>query len=76
MWAFFQAVLAGARRSRGLSVRLSWRELWKDKQQCMCAFCESVPFWIGPSVTLCGGFSCGLSIRLSWWVPEETVRFL
>ena len=30
----------------------------------MWAFCKSVPFWVGPGCV--GGFSRGLSVRLSW----------
>ena len=39
VWAFRKAVLAGAGRSSWFSVRLCWRELKGDKQQCMWVFC-------------------------------------
>ena len=46
MWAFCEAVLAGAGKSNGLIVRLCWRELCRNKLHCMSAFCESVSVWV------------------------------
>ena len=68
MWAFCEAVLAGAGKSNGLIVRLCWRELCRNKLHCMSAFCESVSVWVPEEAMdflrgCAGGFSSGLSVR-------------
>ena len=41
MWAFCKAVLAGAGRSNGLSVKLCWRELCRNNSTA-CGFSVSL----------------------------------
>ena len=56
MWAFCKAVLAGAGRRSGLSVRLCWQEL----RVLTSAFCKAVLAGAGRSS------GSGLSGKLCW----------